>query len=175
MRYTSFTLLVFIYLVGCSKRTYDRAERFYEYGGERYRIHTSIEGIKRNADVYAIDLSNNSLSSFPKRLEEFPHLILLDLRHNQLTTLDEGLCKLSNLKALLLGGNQMKTLPSCVYDMTQLEVLTMFGCRMDISKESFAKLVNLRFLGMGGNNFSEEDLNFLKEHLPNCRIIVSVD
>jgi Leucine-rich repeat (LRR) protein len=120
-------------------------------------------------------LSNNSLSSFPKQLEEFPELILLDLRNNQLTSLEEGLCKLANLKALLLGGNPMKTLPSCVYDMTQLEVLTMFGCRINISKEGFAKLINLRILGLGGNNFSEEDLIFLKEHLPNCNIIVSVD
>ena len=168
MRYRSLTLLVFIFLHSC-------ADSFYEYGGKRYRIHTSIEGVKRKTDIYAVDLSNHSISSFPKQLEQFPQLILLDLRHNQLTSLDDGLCKLSHLKVLLLGGNRMKTLASCVYGMTQLEVLTMFGCGIEISKESFTKLSNLKILGIGGNNFSEEDVIYLREQLPDCKIILAVD
>jgi Leucine-rich repeat (LRR) protein len=166
--------LVFMCMVGCTaaKLTNDR---FYEYGGEKYRIHNNIERAKQTSDVYAFDFSNNSLNSFPKQLEEFQQLIFLNLRHNQVLSLDDRVCKMTNLKFLAIDWNPIETLPGCVYDMTQLEILTLSGCRIDISKESFAKLANLRILSIGGNSFNEEDVRYLREHLPNCKIILGVD
>ena len=77
-------------------------------------------------------------------------LILLDARHNQLTSIGAHLCDLTNLKVFLIGSNPIVELPNCLFDMTQLEILTLFGCKLDISRERFAKLTNLRILGLGG-------------------------
>jgi len=174
MHYRYSIPLVLVLLHGCSDRFYG-SDRFYEYKGQRIRIYTGIESTKHESNVQAIDLRNNALQSLPKEVGKFSELILLDARDNQLTSIDAHLCDLTNLKVFLIGSNPLVELPNCLFDMTQLEILTLFGCKLDISRERFAKLTNLRILGLGGNNFTEEDLIYLKEQLPNCNIVVAVD
>ncbi|HRK54598.1 MAG TPA: hypothetical protein PK185_11840 [Cyclobacteriaceae bacterium] len=160
-------LLLLCLINGCSQEQYI-------YEGKKIIVYRNIDkGIESNV-VEGLDLSSRELVRFPIEKNKLDHLVYLNLNDNNLVKLDSNVCNLSNLKVLLLSRNKSIELPDCFFGMSQLEVLSIIGCDIQISK-AFITLKNLKKLVIAGNKFDEKDVVFLKQNLPNCNIITSVD
>ncbi|KKL81296.1 hypothetical protein LCGC14_1996190, partial [marine sediment metagenome] len=92
-----------------------------------------------------LSLTGNPQLKLPDFLWELKSLELLDLSNNNLTTITDSIKKLENISELHLFQNYLKSFP----------------------KQSFEKLKNLKFIGIGGKKYlrqlDEETLEWLKK------------
>ena len=93
-----------------------------------------------------LSLTGNPQLKLPDFLWELKSLELLDLSNNNLTTITDSIKKLENISELHLFQNYLKSFP----------------------KQSFEKLKNLKFIGIGGKKYlrqlDEETLEWLKKY-----------
>ena len=92
------------------------------------------------------------------------NLIVLDLQHNNLTTLIPGIFKeLIKLQELRLGNNQFTAIPSAFKDLVSLEKLYLESNKLqDIKDNMFGKLHQLQELRLSGNMLSEVHVGVFK-------------
>ncbi len=153
-------------LAGCS-------DHVYNYNGVKYKVFSDLQ-YNDPSSVHVLDLSYKDLIEVPESVYELKNLIFLNLSFTKVTQLENGLCDLDQLKILSLIGNEGIVLPECLYSMN-LEALLLFGCGTQLEIEKISKMKKLKFLGVGGNIYSEEELQYLERELPNTRIITSID
>lgn len=110
-----------------------------------------------NPCIKNIHFEGNALSSLPENLFLYlPHLVWLDLRNNEITSLPSTIGRHRQLQYLLLEGNPIKQLPIELGNLSTLKALNLRHCPLefppeDVIHKGLASI--LSFL----RNFKKED------------------
>lgn len=128
--------------------------------------YTSIEeALKDPQKVIRLNLSNQSLSEFPKGLSKFKNLEYLSLRNDHLTSLSPEISSLKKLKVLDLGGNDFSVLPKGFSKLQNLEELYLDNEKnLDIRQgiEILGKLPKLKILHLDNDGIEKLPPNIKK-------------
>jgi Leucine-rich repeat (LRR) protein len=127
----------------------------------------SIEDLNR---VRELRIGSNSLIILPEFNGQFTHLDKLFASFNQLTTLPQTIGNLSNLSELYLSFNDLNILPESLGNLLKLTKLDLSYNQLTTLPETIGNLKNLEVLWIMGNNFSQEEVQKVKQQLPNCII-----
>jgi internalin A len=105
----------------------------------------------RHTGATVLNLSHNQLTSLPESITQLTNLQKLDLSNNQLMSLPESIAQLTNLQLLYLSGNQLTSLPESIAQLTNLQLLYLNGNQLISLPESIAQLTNLQSLYLSFN------------------------
>lgn len=98
-----------------------------------------------------LDLSRQSLGSWPEDLADMSDLESLVLAANGLTSVPSNLGKLKNLKKLDLSQNAIRVLPTEIGRLTNLEELSVRYCALESLPSELGYLKKLRRLDVSDN------------------------
>ncbi len=120
-----------------------------------------------------LDLSTQNLSKVPMEMFDRTDLKVLNLSYNKLTgALPAEIRKLSNLKTLKADHNMMTGVPAEVGQLYLLEELDLSYNKITGLPQEISNLKNLKTLNLKGNDYSKQDLEYIKSRLPNLTVIV---
>lgn len=138
-----------------------------------------------------LDVSNNQLSEIHSGSLKLPYLEYLNLSNNQLSVLPSTLRYCKNLEELHLSGNALEKLPAFtslkklkVLDVSHnslteipklsrlryLEALNLSHNELEEVPRSLYNLKAIKELDISGNNIPEQELQKLRDALPNTQI-----
>lgn len=121
-----------------------------EYG--EYKVYKSLKkALKHKSQVKILHLHDKQLKEFPIEILKLKELKILSLYKNELTEIPSSIDQLKNLERLELMKNNLSSLPESMVNLKKL------------------KKINLAYNGM-----SEQDVEFIKEALPNCTVITTI-
>jgi Leucine-rich repeat (LRR) protein len=121
-----------------------------------------------------LDLSSQNLDKVPANVFSRRDLDELDLSYNKLTgAIPAEIRHLSNLKVLKLDHNQMTGVPAEVGQLSKLENLDLSYNKLTGLPQELANLKNLKTLNLKGNNYSSQDLEYIRSRLPNTNFILN--
>ncbi|KAF5748648.1 plant intracellular Ras-group-related LRR protein 6-like [Tripterygium wilfordii] len=123
------------------------------------------------ATICKLDLSNNNLQSIPESLAaRLLHVVVLDIRSNQLKKLPNSIGCLSKLKVLNVSGNFLRFLPKTIENCRSLEELTANFNQLTMLPDNIGfELTNLKKISVNSNK-----LVFLPRsltHLTSLRVL----
>ncbi|NXH11011.1 PIDD1 protein, partial [Bucco capensis] len=101
-----------------------------------------------------LDLSFNSLSTFPSCILHLPSLRVLLVSHNSLVALPDDFGSLSKLTFFSAMKNQLKDLPQSIGELTELQDLDLSENALECIPEEVGNLHNCRELDLSGNHLS---------------------
>ncbi|UII35047.1 hypothetical protein LVD17_14650 [Fulvivirga ulvae] len=114
-----------------------------------YKVFTSLKkALKNKDDVEILHLTKKDLKVFPSEILQFKNLKVLNLTDNHIKEIPSEIGKLKELEWLQMMKNELKGLPP---EIVQLKKL---------------KRINVAF-----NYMYDEDVEFIKQELPDCLII----
>jgi len=120
-----------------------------------------------------LDLSHKNLTKVDISIFDKTNLTELNVSYNQLTgALPSQIGKLKNLKVLNASNNQMTGVPAEVGQLNNLEILDLSNNQLTGLPNELANLKNLKTLNLSGNQYSEQDLNGIRNSLPNVNYIL---
>ena len=119
-----------------------------------------------------IDLSGRGLTKAPGNIFNETNTEELNLSNNQLDgALQAEVRHLQNLRVLDLSDNQFTGVPAEVGQLSKLEILDLSNNKLTGLPHELGNLSNLKLLNLRGNQYSEFDLNIIRQGLPsNTRI-----
>ncbi len=121
-----------------------------------------------------INLSGQNLEKVPSSTFEKTNTEILDISNNRLTGALPGEIRfLKNLRTLKANNNLMTGVPAEVGQLSNLEILDLSNNKLTGLPRELGNLKNLKTMNLSGNNYSEQDLNYIKEHLPNTNFILN--
>ena len=94
-----------------------------------------------------LKLADNRLKCLPKNIGNLKNLENLDLYYNRLKSLPTKFCELDNLEQLNLYANKLKSVPKALKSLKKIE-----------------------FISLDGNDIIKEQIEILKNELPNCEV-----
>ncbi len=137
---------------------------------------TSIQVEEVNTTVNgqaAINLSGKNLDKIPFSTFEKTGTETLDISNNRLTGALPGEIRfLKNLKTLKANNNFMTGVPAEIGQLSNLEILDLSNNQLTGLPEELGNLKNLKTLNLAGNTYSEQDLKYIQERLPNTTFIL---
>jgi Leucine-rich repeat (LRR) protein len=104
--------------------------------------------IKNLRELTSLRLTLTAISSIPFELTALKHLKLLDLTDGSLAN-----CNLDNISGI-----------------TSLEYLYLYGCGLSKLPADIGHLINLKELGLAGNNFAADEQARIRKSLPHCLV-----
>lgn len=114
-----------------------------------------------------IDLSNQGLERLPSYVFEDSSIEALDISGNNLSgALPGEIRQLKNLIRLDASDNDMTGVPAEMGQLENLEILDLSNNKLTGLPYELGNLKNLKELNLSGNNYSEQDLQTIKENLP---------
>jgi Leucine-rich repeat (LRR) protein len=114
-----------------------------------------------------LDVSSNKLSDLPESFSSFESLEELELDYNQFTNLPDCILGIQNLKDLDISNNKLTTIHESIHKLEHLEALDIRFNEIEKFPESLiTKMPNLRRFEISVNQLSLEDLNRLKDLIP---------
>ncbi|HAM88782.1 MAG: Leucine-rich repeat-containing protein 40 [Candidatus Falkowbacteria bacterium GW2011_GWC2_38_22] len=120
-----------------------------------------------------LNLSQKNLTKIDMSVFDKTDLVELDISNNQLIgALPSQIGKLKNLKVLKAGNNQMTGVPAEIGQLNNLEILDLSNNQLTGLPNELANLKNLKTLNLSGNQYSEQDLNIIRNSLPNVNYIL---
>ena len=158
-------IIALLFFSNCSRETYS-------YEGKEYKVYTELRN--DNHDIQALDLSGRP-EQISRRLYELENLVYLNLSEMGLDSVPPEICELKSLKVLLLNKNESVKIPSCLFGMTNLEVISILGCRYKHIPARFGDMSNLKMFVIMANDFTEDELRYFKERMPNTKIVSYLD
>ncbi|XP_066457284.1 leucine-rich repeat-containing protein 27 [Eleutherodactylus coqui] len=98
--------------------------------------HLSEDLYRNRSCIKNLHLEGNALCSVPENLFlHLPHLVWLDLRNNEITSLPSMIGRHRHLQYLLLEGNPIKVLPIELGDLSSLKALNLRHCPLEFPPE----------------------------------------
>jgi len=117
-----------------------------------YKVYTNLKkALKNKADVKILVLVDDGLKEFPMEIAE-----------------------LTNLKVLNLTDNEIRRIPKEINALKQLERLDLMKNKLGGLPLEITDLRNLKRLNVAYNGLYDEDVQFIKEVLPDCFIITEI-
>lgn len=99
-----------------------------------------------DSNTMALDLADQHIGVLAPSVFSNPHLEILLLPNNKLTTVPRDIAKLTHLKKLDLGENTLRELPDAVGTLHALEILDVRGNDLSYLPRSIGQLQNLKEL-----------------------------
>ncbi|MFA0964296.1 leucine-rich repeat domain-containing protein [Roseivirga sp. BDSF3-8] len=141
-----FILILFIGFMGCSVQKYNSEDY------SQYKVYTNLKkALKNKADVKVLVLASDGLKDFPMEITELINLKVLNLSNNEITHIPKEISDLKQLERLELMKNKLNGLPIEITD-----------------------LKNLKRINIAHNGINNEDVQLIKEALPDCFIITEI-
>ena len=120
----------------------------------------------------SLNLSNKGLTALPKYVLDRTDLQELNISYNSLTgSLPGEIRWLQNLEILNASYNKMTGVPAEVGQLSKLKILDLSYNQLTGLPNEIANLKQLQKFILIGNNPSEQDLQVIKNALPNLQII----
>ncbi len=130
----------------------------------------------RSIMVDTIIYSPHYFNSLDEALANPEKVWYLDLSMQKLTSLPEDIGKLKNLKRLDISFNRLTTLPQSLANLKNLEVLDMSGLyNMRKAPEVLKEMTHLKELYLIDNRLPQEEIEKIKQWLPNTKIYLTVE
>lgn len=131
---------------------------------------TSIVSVLSNRNV--LNLSGQGLTKAPDYIFNQTNLEELNLSNNRIgQALQSQIQNLKNLKVLNLSNNNFTGVPAEVGQLRNLEILNLSNNQLTGLPNELGNLSKLKLLDLSGNNYSEMDLQKIKENLPSSTVI----
>ncbi|MFH0873397.1 MAG: leucine-rich repeat domain-containing protein [Candidatus Komeilibacteria bacterium] len=119
-----------------------------------------------------LNLSNQNLTKLPSYVLGRTDLATLDISHNALTgALPAEIRQLKNLKILNASYNNMTGVPAEIGQLSNLEELDLSHNQLTGLPYELGNLQKLKLLRLTGNNYSQQDLDKIKQSLPTTTTI----
>ncbi|MFA6100310.1 MAG: leucine-rich repeat domain-containing protein [Patescibacteria group bacterium] len=120
-----------------------------------------------------LDLSNQGLENIPASTFDQQNLEELNVSNNRLTSaIQAEIRKLKNLRVLKASNNQMTGVPAEIGQLQNLEVLDLSNNQLTGLPNELANLKKLKTLNLSGNQYSKQDLDIIRQALPNVNYIL---
>jgi Leucine-rich repeat (LRR) protein len=114
-----------------------------------------------------LDLSNQQLDKIPENVFKQINLEELNISNNKISgAIQAEIRHLQNLKVLNASNNLMTGIPAEIGQLEKLEVLDLSNNQLTGLPYELGNLKNLKVLNISGNNYSEFDLNIIRQKLP---------
>ncbi len=114
-----------------------------------------------------LDISNHKLTKLPNYVLQETALEELNISNNQIAgALPAEIKNLKNLKILNMSNNLMTDIPAEIGQLQNLVSLNLANNLFTGLPLELGNLKNLQTLIISGNNYSEKDLNIIKNQLP---------
>lgn len=140
----------------------------YAFFGQRGTINDS-DNDKEEIQVASskVDLSNQGLDKIPEYAFSKTQIEELDVSNNNLTgAIQAEIRHLKNLKVLKASNNFMTGVPAEIGQLQKLEVLDLSNNQLTGLPHELGNLKNLKTLNLSGNDYSEFDLDIIRQGLP---------
>lgn len=119
-----------------------------------------------------LDLSSRNLEKLEMSVFEKSELESLNISSNNLSdALPSQIGNLKNLKVLNASNNSFTGVPAELGQLTKLEVLDFSNNNLTGLPNELGELKNLKKFNISGNEFSKQDLDGIREKLPNTEFI----
>lgn len=120
----------------------------------------------------SLDLSGQNLDKLDLAIFENSELEVLNISNNNLSdALPSQIDNLKNLKVLNASNNNFTGMPAEIGHLIQLEDIDFSNNNLSGLPLELGNLKNLKKFNISGNEFSEEDLNIIRESLPDMEFI----
>ena len=137
-------------------------------------VYKSLDTALENPDqVYQLQLRRKVFTAFPKELNKFSNLKVLDLSKNKIKAFPDSLAFLSNLKTLHLSRNQIELIPATIALLKSLEELDLWNNYIDELPEELTHLKNLRMLDIRGVALNYSKYNTYLEMMKGVELFIS--
>jgi Leucine-rich repeat (LRR) protein len=140
-------------------------------------VETNPEAVKTDITVKtsaSLDLSGRNLDKLDMSIFERSELESLNVSGNNLSgALPSQIGNLKNLKILNASNNDFTGVPAEVGRLSKLEILDLSNNNLTGLPYELGDLKNLKTFNISGNQFSEYDLNIIREKLPNTKFITN--
>ncbi|HKP02932.1 MAG TPA: COR domain-containing protein [Chthoniobacterales bacterium] len=107
-----------------------------------------------SANLTALYLDSNQLTTFPNEITQLNQLRDLHLANNQLSTLPPEIAKLTELRELYLSNNRLGTLPPEIGQLTNLTTLNLSSNQLSTVPPEIGQLTNLPTLNLSNNQLT---------------------
>jgi Leucine-rich repeat (LRR) protein len=161
-----FALVLSLLLTGCSALKTPTANNNSEQKSADAGLPANEKPSVTLASV-KLDLNGQQLKKVPDYVFNQTNLQELNISGNLLTgALQAEIRQLRNLKILNASHNLMTGVPAEIGQLENLEYLNLANNQLTGLPYELGNLKNLKELDISGNNYSELDLNIIKEKLP---------
>tara|TARA_B110000977_G_scaffold78211_1_gene105269 strand:+ start:1145 stop:1642 length:498 start_codon:yes stop_codon:yes gene_type:complete len=114
-------------------------------------IYKDLKTALKNPElVFHLQLKRKSLTEFPKELDLFTNLKVLDLSKNKINFIPDSLAFLSSLQSLKLSRNNIEFIPKTICLLESLEKLDLWDNYIETLPVELARLRNLKQLDIRG-------------------------
>lgn len=121
--------------------------------------------------LHTLDFTHNDFKVIPNSVFEIEDLEYLNFSYNEIEELSQRIGELKSLKSLDLRGNLIEEIPKELFNCINLETLDLSNNRIDSIPDEIIKLEKLKVLHISGNNFSQEEIDLLKNKLGTVEIM----
>jgi Leucine-rich repeat (LRR) protein len=110
------------------------------------------------------------ISEIPIQVKTLINLETLSLIVNSIDNVPIELTKLKKLVSVDFSDNAGFQNIDNISKITSLQYLLLYGCGLTKLPDSIGRLINLKYLGLVGNNFDKQEQQRIKKVLPGCSI-----
>lgn len=136
----------------------------------RRKLRTVPEELRQLRGLNALDLSGNRLKELPAWLGELQSMQEFRASRNRLGAIPPAVCQWRALKRLDLSRNAIIGLPKCMGQLKQLVSLDLWDNDLAEFPPEIAGMDALRFLDLRNIQFSQQEMDEIRELLPRARI-----
>lgn len=101
-----------------------------------------------------LNLSNNSMSDFPSRIDTLANLRLLNISNNKLSFIPKSLFKLKNLEYIDISNNNIREIPNEIEHLNQLKGIQLFNNNISLLPTEISQLKDLHFIDISFNKLT---------------------
>jgi Leucine-rich repeat (LRR) protein len=155
-------------------KIYEEIEEETEMGNENLPVFDDPIGNAlvsgENESVMSLDLNGLEMGTISPLISEFTNLEEILLNFNSLTKIPEEIFDLKKIKSIHLEYNLLTEISPKIENLSNLERLYLGGNNLSTLPVEIKNLKNLKELTLYDNDFSEKEMERIKEMLPNVKI-----